>query len=328
MTNQFKLKYDLISEYEILKMLIKQYGFSVVSCQLLTSSRNRVYKISDDISEYIFKMYAKTVDSLEDIEGEVELLTILKDKGGSVSYPINDIEGNHIQSFETEQGLIYGVLFSFAAGEVSINLNDLQLMKLGEELAHLHYITEGLELRHQLKNYDLKSILVKPFDEIKPLLNGMELEIYKLELYVNKAVKKLEELNISAFNWGYVHCDLSPYNIHFQKDQSIIFFDFDTAGKGYFIQDISCIFIHIFNLLNSGTISPERADKSFTVFLDSYLKIRELSNNEIDSLPYIGFSILLLGLAFSYHYSDASPSIDNLKDKLETIMRWGESQMN
>lgn len=127
---------------------MQQYGFFDLTCRLLIHNVSDTYILENLSSKYIFKIYRTAHRSLTEIKGEVELLNTLKSGGAKVAFPIEDVHGEFIQSFNAAEGKRYGVLFSFAEGEV-VDMNEAQLTTLGKEMAVVHKLSEGLELAHK-----------------------------------------------------------------------------------------------------------------------------------------------------------------------------------
>jgi Ser/Thr protein kinase RdoA (MazF antagonist) len=133
----------------------KIYGKDFHSCRFLIRNVSDVYLLEDESDKYIFKIYRNSYRKLYEINGEVQLLNILKERGAPVSYAIEDLSGNQVQTFQAAEGIRNGVLFSFAKGKVVPNPDDEQLKILGGNLALIHDITAGCELDYERITYDI-----------------------------------------------------------------------------------------------------------------------------------------------------------------------------
>ncbi|HEY0175902.1 MAG TPA: hypothetical protein VGC08_05955, partial [Pedobacter sp.] len=105
MMNIFPTQYSLLSAAALKDALEGAYGFSEMSCRLLIHNVSDTYILENTSAKYIFKIYRNAHRKLEEIEGEVELLTILQQRGARVSYPVKDLKGKLIQSFNAAEGL-------------------------------------------------------------------------------------------------------------------------------------------------------------------------------------------------------------------------------
>jgi Ser/Thr protein kinase RdoA (MazF antagonist) len=317
----------MVSATTLKDKIKSKYGFLKADCKLLSNYRNTIYKVSYYSAKYIFKIYDQNNRPLEEIEGEVELLKTLRKRGASISFPVNDEDGNYIQQFETEGEISYGVLFTFAEGEVCLKMTDEQLIMLGRELAIFHNITSTIQLQHQFKEYTLKNLMIDPVKILQPAFRNNEADYKYLEELNFIVIKRLAQLNLSRFDFGYVHGDLTPGNIHFQGNTRLTFIDFDLAGNGFLIQDIVGIYLHFFNLIRSGEATTEEASRSYTVFFESYLEIRALTDNEIDALPYMAAALLIYGIYFASQHMDKTRFSQYLEDNLQRLKDWTNSPM-
>lgn len=317
----------MVSENTLETKIKSKYGFLNAECKLMSNYRNTLYEVRYYSAKYVFKIYDRRTRMLEEIEGEVELLKALNKRGASISFPINDEDGNYIQQFKTAEGLSYGVLFTFAEGEICLKMTDKQLVILGQELAKFHNITSSLELQHKFKEYTLKKLMIYPVKDLQPAFSELP-EDYKYLQEINFIViRNLAKLNLSRFDFGYVHGDLNPGNIHFQGDNRLTIFDFDLAAKGFLIHDIVGIYLHFFNLIRSGEATAEEASRSYTVFFDSYLEIRPLTDSEIDALPFMAAALLIYGIYFGYTHMDKTRFSKYLDENIKRLKDWTSSPM-
>lgn len=307
-----------LSEEEVKNIISTQYGFNGLDCTLIGHLRSSIYQIS---FKYIFKVFGTIYHTLTHIQGEVELLHILHQQGVSVSYPIEDKSGKFVQILKTSDINCYGVLYSYAEGEVYEKMNMEQVTSLGRELGRMHRITADLKLKHQLRAFNLDSIFTIPLKEMKPAFHKMKEEYNYIMNIGNKVLLHLDELDLSIFDRGYIHNDLSPYNVHFLNDR-ITIFDFDNAGIGYLIQDIVSIYAHFFNEVRFNRISAKGASTLFNLFLDSYQQIRQLNTHQLEAIPYFGFAYIISGIHFVPRLFEEDSYQGYLNDKISLIRLW------
>src|ERR1700755_2961199 len=99
MTNIFPTQYSTLSSTALNTFIAERYGLTETTCHLLIRNVSDTYIVESPTVKYIFKIYRDAHRKLDEIEGEVELLTILADNGAKVSYPLTDLSGNKLQSF-------------------------------------------------------------------------------------------------------------------------------------------------------------------------------------------------------------------------------------
>ncbi len=322
----FPAQYSTLSSVALQDFLEKSYGFEGMRCQLLIRNVSDTYTLENQSSKYIFKTYRDAHRKLGEIKAEVELLNILVEKGAKVSFPLTDIKGVQIQSFNAAEGTRYGVLYSYAYGKVVHTLNSEQLGILGREMAVIHNITDGLELKNPRNEYNTDTTINFPLQTIKPAFKGLEDEYAYLIGTAAKVIAKIGQLDLSRFSYGYCHYDFLPKNFHFTNEGNITFFDFDFAGKGYLINDITSFYIHYFLEVHFNKITQAEADRNFAIFVESYRQVRPLHDDEIKAIPYFGFAFWVFYLGFQYENFDDWSNIffgpKFLKERVALIKKW------
>ena len=249
---------------------------SLITCRLLTKNVSDTYLLQDADTKYILKVYRHGYRPLEEIKGEAELLNILKDGGVPVSYPVKDLSGNEIRSFNAAEGIRYGILFSFAIGKVALIPNDDQLRITGRNIAAMHNIMSACILQHERPVYDIYTTLERPLKLIADRFAGMPDQYAFLQDLADKVIKKLKQFDISGFSYGYCHYDLLPKNFHFDENNRITFFDFDWAGKGFLVNDLMTFYVQLFFLIHFQALTREEADAcAHSMLLASYREQRD-----------------------------------------------------
>ncbi|RZJ47347.1 MAG: homoserine kinase, partial [Flavobacterium sp.] len=158
MNSIFPAQYSTLSSTALNKYLIDTYQLQQnTTCRLLIRNVSDTYLLKNDTDRYIFKIYRDSHRKSNEIEAEVELLNILKTNGNSVSYPIRDRSGNQIQQFNAIEGIRNGILFSYAEGNVILDLNTENLIALGKGIGKLHEITINLKLKHKRHIFDFET---------------------------------------------------------------------------------------------------------------------------------------------------------------------------
>jgi len=333
MQNIFPAQYSTLSAAALKDYLIDVYLLDPsTTCRLLIKNVSDTYILENQNQKYIFKIYRDAHRKHNEIEAEVELLTILKTNGNSVSYPITDKNGKQIQQFNAIEGLRNGVLFSFAEGKVILDLENAQLVQLGQDIATLHQSTSSIKLNNARPIFNFKTTLFEPLRDLKPHFTGMQKEFEYLTNIADKVVRKFEGFDTSKFSYGYCHYDFLPKNFHFDEAGKITFFDFDFAGEGYLINDLMTFLNHYFFHQLNNLISKEQADKDFETFLNAYQKVRPLTDDELKAIPYLGITFHIFFLKFFYdNYDDWSNAFLTpryTKHRITLIKKWEEMYCN
>lgn len=328
----FPTQYSTLSSVALKDFLSLKYGLKDTSCRLLIHNVSDTYILENEQEKYIFKIYRDAHRKLAEIEAEVELLNVLHAKGGKVSYPIKAIDGAQIQSFNAAEGTRYGVLFTFAKGEVVHDLTDAHLKTLGREMALVHQINATIELKNPRKAYTIATLLLQPLAVFKPAFEGLEEEYAFLTAAIAQVVAEIEKLDLTKFSYGYCHYDFLPKNFHFENENALTFFDFDFAGKGHLVNDIASFYVHYFMEVMNGKMTQQEADRAFAVFVESYRTIRPLSDEELKAIPYFGFAFWIFYLGFQYENFDDWSSLffgpKFLKLRVGIIKQWMDWYVN
>jgi Ser/Thr protein kinase RdoA (MazF antagonist) len=283
------------------------------------------YILETPTDKYIFKIYRDAHRKLDEIKGEIELLTILFENGAKVSRPIPDKNGEILQTFNAAEGTRYGVMFSWAQGKPVYAMSGEQLEIVGKEMAAIHNITSSIQLSYHRKDYSVDTAIIRPLEVVAPAFAELGEEYEYLKRTADEVIKQYDNFS-SGFGYGYCHFDFLPKNFHFSDTDDITFFDFDFVGKGLLAYDITSFFLHFFLEFIQGKNTKEEARTAFQTFVAAYRKVRPLSDEEISAIPYLGFGFWIFYLGFQYENFDDWSNLfwgpKFLKDRVALIKKW------
>ncbi|SEL83841.1 phosphotransferase enzyme family protein [Parapedobacter koreensis] len=299
----FPTRYSLLSATALNDYLRQRYTLRGTTCRLLIHNVSDTYLLESPDVRYIFKIYRDAHRKLEEINGEVELLNTLYTGGASVIRPMPDKEGGYSQAFQAAEGIRYGVLFTYAEGQVCPTMSDAQLLAVGQGMARIHNITAGLQLSYYRQPLDMDALVDIPLRIIQPAFDdGLEAEYQYVHDTATRVKQQLLAFDLSEFSHGYCHYDFLPKNFHFDTSGQITFFDFDFAGAGYLANDLASFYVHFFMDVLHNNMSQQEADRQFAVFIQGYRELRSLSEAELASIPYWGYLFWLF--YFRFHYEN------------------------
>lgn len=329
----FPAQYSTLSSAALISYLTEAYELdNATTCRLLIRNVSDTYLLENQQEKYIFKIYRDSHRKHAEIEAEVELLNVLKQNGNSVAYPLKDKHGQQIQHFNAIEGIRNGVLFSYAIGNVVLDLTEENLISLGSAIAKLHESTANLKLEEKRITFNFETTLIAPLKTLKPHFFEMQEQYLYLEQLAGKVVEKFKSFDTVRFSYGYCHYDFLPKNFHFDDDGKITFFDFDFAGEGYLVNDLMSFLNHFFFHQLNNRITKEQAEKDFNIFLNAYQKIRKLTPDEVAAIPYLGITFHIFFLKFFYdNYDDWSNTFLTpryVKHRIELIRKWEELYCN
>jgi len=324
--NIFPAQYSTLSAKALNDFISDRYGLADTTCRLLIHNVSDAYIIENKNDKYILKIYRDAHRKRDEIAGEVELLTILAERGAKVSYPVTDLSGHKIQAFNAIEGTRYGVLFTFAQGRVVNDMNDAQLAILGQEIAAIHNITSDINLKHNRVSFNIESTITSPLETVKPAFTDLPEEYEYLTSTAKRVIAQLNQFDYNNFSYGYCQYDFLAKNFHFDEKNQITFFDFDFAGQGYLANDIMSFYIHYFLEATYGKISRGEAERAFAVFVENYRKVRPLHKDELEAIQCLGFGFWVFYLGFQYDNFDDWSSIffgsKYLKDRTALVKKW------
>jgi len=261
-----------------------------VSCGLLRSGLNDSYLVKSAQEKFIFRVYSLNWRDKNEILEEIRLLTLLKVKGISVSFPIFNNEGNYIQTFEAPEGERLGVLFSFAEGEKMPNYSKEVHYNVGVLMARIHQITNGMSL--QRTTYNADTLLIQPFDQLNGFLLSMSQEWVYLKSLRDFLLCELQTVNTLEIRHGAVHLDIWFDNLNIGKDLTITLFDFDFCGNGWLCLDIAYYMMQLFTVERGDAVWRTKLDN----FISGYESITKISDDEKRLLPQLGLALNLFYL--------------------------------
>ncbi len=327
----FPTQYSLLSAAGLNKYLATKYGLENTTCRLLIHNVSDTYLVEskDDDNKYIFKVFRNAHRTAEEINGEIELLNILNDKGARVSIALKDLEGHYVQLFHVAEGVKRGVMFSFAPGKVAYNLSEAQIKIIAHEIAVIHNITANLDLSYERKSYDVDILLTNPVNVLKPAFKDLTKEYEYLKEVSERVAGKIRQFDMTKFSYGYCHYDFLPKNFHFTEDNHVTFFDFDFAGKGLLANDIASFYVFFFiEVFATKRFTQDEADGLFAVFIKSYREVRPFSEDELKSIRYLGFAFWVFYLGFQYeNFEDWSNMFfgpNFLRERIKLLRQWDE----
>ncbi len=324
----FPTQYSTLSAIALNAYLESTFGFQGIKTTFLVRNVSDTYLVVDGEPKYILKIYRNCHRSKDQIQSEVDLLNYLKENGARVSYPIADKQGAFLQKFETGEGERYGVLFSYAPGNVSKDLTVNQLQVLGREMAFNHDLLSKQELAFDRPEYTITTTIHQPLEILEAMFERFEYAegLERLQGIAKQTIAAWEAIDTGQFSIGYCHYDYMPKNFHYTEKDEITFFDWDFFGKGFLVNDIMSFQVHFFFHVMHGMISKEQAIADFQTFVAAYREHRTISDQELSAIPVLGSMFWTFYLAVQYQgFDDFSNPYFNrnfIKGWLDRMTQW------
>jgi Ser/Thr protein kinase RdoA (MazF antagonist) len=295
----FPTLYSTIDPTALASYVSKAYNLGECNGRLILRGVGDTYLIISVKDRFVMRVYRNSHRTLEQIQAEVELLLALNTAGVSVSYPIADRDGSHVQHIDAAEGIRHAVLFTFAHGDSPIILSPDQLEALGNEIGKFHAVSSTIRLGSGRWSFDTYTTLVEPMQRSQSFFDSLPDELTWWLHATEKAKNILQAVPAEHLPSGYCHYDFLPKNFHFAGDQ-ITLFDFDFFGHGWLVNDIMTFWTQLCLDVQFNRMSQADADRSFDTFLNAYQRHRSVSQTELEIIPslsigwwcyYMGFHV-------------------------------------
>jgi len=278
----------LLTSTEVLTLVNAQYSSlgNASNCKLLRRGFNDNYLVGIGSAWYVFRVYFNGkyyIESPDAFQFELDLLDHLYEAGVPVA-PAKRRDNNESLGWtDTPYGDRAFALFSYAKGDLltrkTVNLERCYLV--GKATAELHLAANSFQSEHSRYHLDRKYLVDEPlrilaqqsdessrtvskheFEEIEEMVSSMQ--------PIEELIDAISSLDVSSDQFGIIHSDLHPGNIHFSGNQPT-FFDFDHCAYGW----------RAYELVMTETM-PESQKAEF---MKGYESVRPLSQGEKDCIP-------------------------------------------
>lgn len=245
-------------------------------CDYLTSGLHHLYRVTDQETVRICRVYRRAWRSRESALYELDILDQLRQMGCPVSYPIATRDSELAIEADTPLGQSTVAIFTYAAGAAPgspISLEQARL--LGGAVATLHFAMARVTPRYHRPVRDLVSLIDDPLRALTPMLAPQDHA--QLRADIGRIKANLPALSSHAPFFGLLHGDINLKNTHF-FGQHLTFIDFDDCGSGWYAFEIGKFYHACSHLVESRPLQSE--------FLSGYQRVRPLQPVEIQAIPY------------------------------------------
>ncbi|MGK0309054.1 MAG: Ser/Thr protein kinase RdoA (MazF antagonist) [Urechidicola sp.] len=312
----FPVTSSTISEKELGEFAKEKYGLSEnYDCKLFRTGINHTYFLSDNETKFALRVYSHNWRSKSEIIEELELLNLLSKNNLSVSFPIKDKNGEYIQVINAPEGIRYAVLFSFAKGGKIRFMDTETCFEIGSLMAKIHTLT--LNKTIDRISYNKKSLVELPYEHLKQFFPE---KLPEME-YIKEIERSFQNSDFDNIQNGIVHMDIWYDNMAVTNEKEITIFDFDFCGNGWQILDVGYFCKQLFFIESD----KKQYELKVQNFLRGYLKIKELSDKELQLIPKAGASIFVFYLGIQaqrFDWSNIFLSENYLKMFVGRIKSW------
>ncbi|MBN2383820.1 phosphotransferase [bacterium] len=275
-----------IAGSEIHRILTAHYSNCLENavCMLEYRGINDIYRSIEGGVSYFLKIYMRKDMTKESIEAEVEIVNYLWQSGLCVARPIASRDDNYLVSFDTPEGVRYGVLFTEAQGSPTDNdkLDDAGTQAIARYLSTMHSLLDSMPVSPKRWRLDEALFLDASLNILTQYSTFNDcIDLPFLEKIV-KEVKAQIRANSVEWKWGLCHGDIYAGNIHRDKHGSLTIIDFDFCGYGWRAYDLAS-FLGFFGS-GIGTEAIEKRKRRLDSFLRGYTCAGGLSEVEIEAV--------------------------------------------
>ncbi|WP_370519228.1 phosphotransferase [Flavobacterium sp. Sd200] len=269
----------------------------------------------------MLRVYSHNWRSKAEVEEEIRLLTLLKDNGISISYPVADINGNYIQEINAPEGMRYAVVFSYAEGGKVRFIDPDTCAKIGAIMAQMHNVNEHTAIKRI--NYNDTTLLELPYRYAQQFFSDDLPEMQFVKTLSNDITGAFANTDANAIKTGIVHLDIWYDNMSITENSEVTIFDFDFCGNGPFILDVAYFCKQLFHI----ETNKEEYELKKDAFLAGYQSIRKLTKQEIDLIPLAGAAVYIFYLGVQcrrFDWSNIFLTENYLKMYVGRIKNWVE----
>ena len=248
----------LLTSDEALKIVKENYALENIEyCMFIRRGFNDTYIVAAGSEKYIFRVYLNNkyyIDSSSSYEFELELLRHLYSHGVPVAIALPRNNGKLLGWTETEIGSRSYALFSYAEGIQlgSSSVTISQCFQLGQAMAELHLAANSFSTDHTRYELDFRYLIEEPMrlisegaksnSEPSGLIKRGQQVIERLQP-IDRYTDSINRIGLKNDEFGLIHADLHPGNIHFRGD-SLTIFDFDHCAYGWRAYDLAIAYVY------------------------------------------------------------------------------------
>lgn len=270
--------YSQRSSQSVGHVVAKHYNLNgPISCKFYVLGLHDNYLIESDNRKFILRIYRNSWRSHGEARFELELLDYLGSKTDQVARLVHTTRGELAFYIDSPEGERMGAMFHYADGHApgrDINVGNSEL--LGRAVANIHIITVRYTPKYSRQALDIPYLLDESLFAIKPFIDSKGYS-YLVKLQ-DKLHKVLPGLNKETGIYGLCIGDVNPTNFHVNPNKEITLFDFDQCGYGYRAFEIGKYFSSIHSHKETASLRD--------AFLNGYLQLRSLNNDEKAVIPY------------------------------------------
>lgn len=290
--------------------ILERWGYDEGTVFFWRASANFVFIFRREGRQFYLRFNETSERQLSLIQSELEVVRYLGKKPLRTAQPIMSLNGQYIETVESELGTYHAVVFEAMPGE-HLELEELdekQFYDWGSALGRLHgHMKEAPEMLTACRP-SWKELLEQARNDLPEQERAAKLEL-------ERCILLAERLPKDKSNYGLIHYDFELDN-HRWKDGEIGILDFDDSCVHWYAADIAYA---LGDLAEDGI---DLNDSRVAAFINGYKQETELDEVLLEELrlferidELIGFVKLLRSVG-ELSPSDVGERLDSLRTKL------------
>ena len=281
--------YSLIDSRYVLNLIQNNYHINNdINVSLLNKGDNDHYLVTSGQKKFVFRIYKHNKHWLQnesDYLFELNWLEFLRNNKLPVSFPIKNNNERYLNVIEAIEGKRFGVLFSYAAGEMR-EINPEISKRFGKIVGKIHVLSNQFQPERNRNFIDEHFLIDIPLERIKNFLNEKKNEYLEtFSFFQEKAKSDINKFKVLIDNdeWGVIGGDFHINNYIYTKNNKITLFDFDLCGYGWRAYDLAVYKWSLSTFCNGKPLKD--AALLWKAFLEGYSRQRKLSDRELEIIP-------------------------------------------
>jgi Ser/Thr protein kinase RdoA (MazF antagonist) len=252
-----------------------------VSCRLISRSMNDTFRVMTPLATFFLRVTPHGWRTRQDIASELAFIRAADEREVRVATPISRRDGAAVSTLIAPEGERLAVLFAAVPGTGNPEITVGQSRAYGWLAAKLHSVADTIS--HPLPRPEIgpEQLLDEPIAAIRETFGAATSDVVYLDVIVSRVRNELHRLPRTAPAFGMCHGDLHPGNVHFDASGIPALFDFDLAGAGWRVYDLT---VFLWNAFGERR-SRRWRDSRWRAFLGGYLDLRPLADAALEAIP-------------------------------------------
>lgn len=232
--------------------------------------QNQVYEYKHGERNLVLRLTPLTNRSELMVQGELDWILFLADKGISLSKPIPSIQGKRTEVVNSMEGGAICVVFEKAAGRKvgypECLEDDGLYERLGRLTGKMHALSSRyVPSKHQLKRHEWHQNWFLQHLDLMPQSH------VKARRQCSTLISEIGSLPKDAHSYGLIHGDINVGNFRVSEQDEITLFDFDEAQYSWYVEDIA-VQLYYLVYVYGGEQGAERRAQQARRFMDHFMK--------------------------------------------------------